>query len=638
MNAIDSLTYRIKRVRRALGFGWQMLALPAPSEEALQALHSAQLNEVTRQITAAEMALGMRLRYGPNNEAILYPKTAMSGNGRGGKVVAVFQSPPDLESVLRSGTPSFAVISRPVPIDTSAFQASVQSALDGWSWSRYYSQFLQAARDHFLYGAGFVRELVITGDAAFSLGVKPGAPTSIAQGRPLKANEFACLLREVISQRLCEVSGHLQNGDHPLVFANTLLRVCLGGYAVHSETLREVGLWQVRWPWKLEDLLKLPVTLHTQVENLGGKSLYLWATVRAAGTPTELEDIGRSLARVSRAERVSGWDITGMDALTMNRRTLPGSPKPVPGMPFSEPAWRDFLRAMANSANAALIKTGDLAVGKTLAGQTIFRQSSENRAVAIEGETGSGKTITAMLYAFARTPHVIFIHLTPCADDSPGKFAKKLGGQQIVINLPQPKSVDEFNQAAVQIEQEVERRVQEMKSRWRKEGYLAGLPMVIQPGSGSTSLYAFYITCFLRHLRPAIEAYFLRTRKRLCVVFDDLVGIPNTPDQNVGELSVTKGQELRYEIQLSVDTCRKLGFDVILTVHSREEFAGFGDGFWPSIPLCVRLIADSGHRRAEIWSPSQTRLGSGTNGSQPGLLGSFDPWLPPTVRESLEAK
>lgn len=635
MNAFGSLTYRVKRIRQALGFGWQMLALPAPSEEAIRATRRAEQNEVTRQIIEAERDLGMRLRYGPNSEAILYPRTPRNGNGR---VVAVFQSPPDLGSVLKSGAPSFSLISRPVPIDTSAFRESVRSALDSWSWSRYYRQFLQAAQDHFLFGAGFVRELVITGDAAYALGVKAGAPTSIAQGKPLKSNELANLLREVITQGSCEAKGHLGNGDHPLVFANTPLRVCLGGYAAHNETLREVGLWIIRWPWRLEELLKLPVTLHTQVENLGGHSLYLWATVRAAGTPAELEEIGRSLARVSRAERVSGWDITGMDAMKMHQRTLPGSPKPVPGMPFSEPAWRDFLRIMANSANAALTKTGDLAVGRTLAGQTIFRQSLENRAVAIEGETGSGKTITAMLYAFTRTPHVIFIHLTPCADDSPGKFARKLGGQHIPINLPQPRSVDEFNQAAVQIELEVERRVQEMKSRWHKEGYLAGLPMVIQPGSGSTSLYAFYITCLLRHLRPAIEAYFLRTGKRLCIVFDDLIGIPNTPDQNVGELSVTKGQELRYEIQLSVDTCRKLGFDVILTVHSREEFAGFGDGFWSSIPFCVRLIPDSSHHRAEIWSPSQTRLGLGANGSQPGLLGVFDPWLPPPVKELLEAK
>ena len=599
---------------------------------------------ITVRVGKIEEHLGITLRYGPEGEAILIP---LNGDGIP-RAVGRHDSPPELMDAWKTKVPWTVVLNRAVKVDTRSFELTLEAARVESGGETRYTQLLEEARSwavpRTLYGSPplVARELLISAPTEMALPKAGEDKTALVKGEIVSCKGYGDLLWATVC-RQPQRPGHGVRTSHPLLLgAPTQIEFAKEHYEVGGECH---AIWSiVPLIQRLGEIQQLDIDLLALLENVDQN---LWASIYVRGSARDIEglkELGRTLgayAQNGRIERVRGFHEWGWNLERAYKAFVPGGVLPPPQNQFLVLHPEAFLNAFTSHVSmAGSITAGDMFVGRAN-GRPVLIARDERPTVGIEGLPTTGKTTLASFLALTGTPHVLVVHLTSVEGEAPGCWARDFGGQVLNLNLPGAETAKEELELIKADAEEVKQFWARLKQLWLQTGEAVGMPIVLRRESGCPVRFAAYALHFAREYKEAWRLlYKTDPRRRAAIIWDDLVGIPRKKNAFLGDLPVEIGNELKAEIQEQIDSLRKIGMQVYLTLHACEEFLDWLPGMWKSISLFIKLKAGVQHREAVVLDPHEAILEpKNEKDMQLGVLvPNLNPKLPQTITKVVGRK
>ena len=602
---------------RQLADQWPLLFQLAPAEPLL-ALPEPAADMIKRR----QRVLGVIPLEGENEVVVVrvYPGRPTDPLSAVGTTTAA----PDLHRALQTGVPWLTFLNRALPVNTAAFAASLRRASEQLSGGAY-EGLLEAIATRALPSPTHplvAREGVVWAPVAFCTAV--AGSSALIDAEAVSYADYGQLVFRLLTRRP-RGNGVVAGNAHPLLDIPSADLWLERHYYRYQGSVFGIWSFTPRDAQSMIELQALDVDILTHFENIGGA---LWAIclLRGSGPDEEsLRELESEIAAFGTVGRISSVHaLPGRDLESAFRAFVPGGSSPI-GNRFSVGAPEEFLLAAVSGIDSRAAVAGNTLLG-TVGEKPVF----VNRGpVAVIGPTDVGKTTFATAQALQSSPFGLVIHFTSVAGEASPVWAKDFGGQVLSPTFPA---------GANRVEEEEKIRAWQYWSEtfWKQASETwdndplgaAGLPLVLRRDSGSPVQFAALARVFLLGFLEAWKARYALVHQPGFVVLDDLFGIPGAAnDITLGTLPGEVGAALRETIRQLVDEGRKSGLMVILTAHSREEFAAWPKGTLESLPYLVVLEPDSNHSEARLVDP---RVPEGS-----GNLLVFDPRLPRTVVERL---
>lgn len=592
---------------------------------------------------------------------IVVPKKG-NGSRRYPQIVGLHVEPNFmLEEALSVRTPSLSVLSLAKPVDMAPFTQALRVAVGG-SNNSFYGEILDMIEAGSVDTHAFSRQTIIWGPAALVLKVQPNAQNVLARAPKIfSQSELVGLWRELILRGQGQLSRHLS------------LIAAVSSIVPERSTFRVGDKVTAMWDLvldtpiaeRLKQILELPLDLLMHLENLGSKSLFIRMQATASGTKRELSEIEGSLRGLAASvSRIQFEDPFGDTILKRVLRSLPGAVTNPKSPHFGidrdgknkerEEIFEVFQRATNFKTDH---QSGEFVIGPSIAPDA-YRQKllsfrwKDYPAIGIEGPSGAGKTVEAMVLAMQRTSRILLIHHTNAVDEFAGNLAIKLGGEYILPEIPMARTPAEFNAAIAEIVKEIEERFARWREEWELFGTAGNFPVVVHPKkSKNKALFAFYSMYFLQKFDELSMDFYKKYGWNFAVIMDDLGGIPGDGmDVNLGALPAQRGRELLDYLMSFIADARKRGKILLLTFQSQEFVKKFGLDAYGLLPMCLKLVSGNHHVGAVLYPPevvagqvlsiedSCKKIGQGEKVTlPPGYVAFYSPYKSPMLIEALGA-
>lgn len=590
---------------------------------------------------------------GVENTAVVY-----DGEYKCPMVIGYHRSPFSVKEALDQGPEIVKICNRMVPVDYGLFWATLEEAWNEWS-NEYYRNLIQTAAFHF-HSDEFGRQAFEWGPSGMALGYAKGVPNVVSQGELVSYQDYGWLLDSIAHGRpqwRFSSNGAERPAVHPLEVAYSELRPREDHFVWDGQPeVKNALYWLVPYgPEQVKKLQDFPVDIFVTIKNVNSPdTIFFKFVVWARGTQEDLQTLEGSLHQIGKMRRVPGYDPFDNDIDHVVRQLWPGKgsvPPPSLSMPgYKKHDWLRMLDAVVNGVDDTGVIRGNLPLGKSLIrpGKTVFLNWETVHMLAIAGPTGTGKTTLGMLLGLLRTHRVVALMLTPAETDMPGRLAEVCGGCFYRLEVPRAETPEEYRKGQEDMEDKARGIISDWAEKW-KSGIAQDLPFVIMPTKkGTPALRDHFVTEFLIMFRSLLQDFYEATGKRTIILIDDLISLSgDSSDPKLGKLTSNAGRRARDQIHESLDTFRKSGGNMILTVHSPEEFRDlWSSGFWRSIPYCVWMMSaeerSRAHGKAYLIRPAEFPLDRNSETDDitksPGFRGLFDYRLPPPLMNLLEPK
>jgi len=385
----------------------------------------------------------------------------------------------------------------------------------------------------------------------------------------------------------------------------------------------------------LSQLLELKVDILLRLQFVPNTSI-LYVTTCLRSVSRSLDDfdkLDQAISSFSNFSRVTGPDLQEVwESFTLGRdlpnkfglHSLPGWSKVKID---DDPDSRDGpLATIANRIQS--IGDGDCEDGIILgfSGKAPFEVRRGLRPTILytgPSKTG-GKSTTAAYHALQMGPHLIWVDLTPSPLDGVRRWAKKLDGRLLLLDLPDVEfSSDKDSLQYRQDEQNVESFLKELTDQWELNGHISGLPLAILPKQFSLR-YLKWVDAFFKELRELMKSWHARTGEKVVLVVDNFSSLTYQPKEHTFladspfELARGVGQGLAWFVNNGANQ----GVMTSVVTHQPSDFEPLVGPLERAFSLHVACLSAS--HLANVFAPSGEKLATLNMHLPPYVLGHIE--------------